>query len=75
MTGTQQVKPIGGYFELELPIYPELHANAIALNSGRFCLEYVLRCKHYKKCTFRISFAIQPLNQLRNLVFRMSFII
>ena len=26
MTGTQQVKPIGGYFELELPIYPELHA-------------------------------------------------
>lgn len=41
MTGTQQVKPIGGYFELELPIYPELHANAIALNSGRFCLEYV----------------------------------
>ena len=24
MTGTQQVKPIGGYFELELPIYPEL---------------------------------------------------
>lgn len=42
-------KPIGGYFELELPTFPEYHSQAIALNSGRFCLEYILRCKQYKK--------------------------
>lgn len=30
-------KPIGGYFELELPLHSELHADAIALNGGRFC--------------------------------------
>ena len=38
-------KPIGGYFELELPLHSELHADAIALNGGRFCLEYLLRCR------------------------------
>lgn len=42
-------KPIGGYFELELPHFPEYHSQAIALNSGRSCLEYILRCKQYKK--------------------------
>lgn len=42
-------KTIGGYFELELPLYPELHAEAMALNSGRFCLEYLLRCRKYNK--------------------------
>lgn len=41
--------PIGGYFSLELPIFPEYHANSIALNSGRFCLEYLLRCRKYNK--------------------------
>lgn len=45
----EKFNPIGGYFELELPRYPELHSEAIALNSGRFCLEYILRCKRYKK--------------------------
>ena len=33
------ITPIGGYFELELPHFPEIHSEAIALNSGRFCLE------------------------------------
>ena len=40
---------IGGYFELELPHFPEYHSGALALNSGRFCLEYLLRCKQYSK--------------------------
>lgn len=44
-----KIQPIGGYFELELPTFPEYHSQAIALNSGRFCLEYILRCKQYKK--------------------------
>lgn len=67
MTVTRQIKPIGGYFELELPVYPELHANAIALNSGRFCLEYVLRCRHYKKVYvpyFTCDSAIEPIKKL-----------
>ena len=32
----------GGYFELELQTKPLYHANAIALNSGRNCLEYLI---------------------------------
>lgn len=41
--------PIGGYFELELSKYEELHSNAIALNSGRFCFEYILKIRKYTK--------------------------
>ncbi len=40
---------IGGYFELELPQKAEFHPNAIALNTARNCLEYVLITKRYKK--------------------------
>ena len=40
---------IGGYFELELRQGQEFHATAIALNSARNCLEYILRTRHYKK--------------------------
>lgn len=43
------IHPIGGYFELELPHGQEFHSNAIALNSGRFCFEYLLRCRKYNK--------------------------
>lgn len=41
--------PIGGYFSLELPIHEEYHKKAIKLNTGRNCLEYILRCRQYKK--------------------------
>lgn len=40
---------IGGYFELELPLHEEYHKNAIRLNTGRNCLEYILRARQYKK--------------------------
>lgn len=40
-------KPIGGYFELELPQGTEYHSGAIALNIGRNCLEYILRVRGY----------------------------
>ena len=40
---------IGGYFELELPQKAEYHKGALALNTGRNCLEYVLRARGYKK--------------------------
>lgn len=49
MNKEQVIKPIGGYFELELPKYQEFHKYAIALNSGRFCLEYLIRCRRYNK--------------------------
>lgn len=40
---------IGGYFELELRQGKEFHAKAIALNSARNCLEYVLLARKYRK--------------------------
>ena len=43
------MKPIGGYFELELPQRSEYHSTAIALNTGRNCLEYILRVRGYKR--------------------------
>lgn len=64
---TEQVKPIGGYFELELPRFPEYHGNAISLNSGRFCLEYILRCRKYKKVFvpyFTCDSAVEPIAKL-----------
>ena len=42
-------KAIGGYFELELPIYEEYHKDALRLNSGKNCLEYILRCRNFTK--------------------------
>ena len=43
------MKPIGGYFELELPKLQEYHSGALRLNTGRNCLEYILRCRKYRK--------------------------
>lgn len=60
-------KAIGGYFGLELSLHPELHAEAMALNSGRFCFEYLLRCRKYKKVYvpyFTCDTAIEPINKL-----------
>ena len=61
------IKPIGGYFELELPCNQEIHSKAIALNSGRFCLEYLLRCRKYKKVYvpyFTCDTAVEPIIKL-----------
>lgn len=60
-------KPIGGYFELELPNTQEYHRNAIALNSGRLCLEYILRCRKYTKVYvpyYTCDSAIEPIIKL-----------
>ena len=43
------MEPIGGYFSLELPLHEEYHKDAIRLNTGRNCLEYILRSREYKK--------------------------
>lgn len=42
-------EPIGGYFSLELPLHEEYHKEAIKLNTGRNCLEYILRSRKYSK--------------------------
>lgn len=44
-----KTEAIGGYFELELHRGSEFHADAIALNSARNCLEYILLARKYKK--------------------------
>ena len=41
--------PIGGYFSLELSLREEFHQGAIRLNTGRNCLEYILRSRGYKR--------------------------
>lgn len=43
------MEPIGGYFSLELPWHDEYHKDALRLNTGRNCLEYILRCRKYRK--------------------------
>jgi len=42
-------KAIGGYFELELRKGEHYHKDAIRLNSGRNCFEYILRARGYKR--------------------------
>ena len=43
------MEAIGGYFSLELPLCEEYHKDAIRLNTGRNCLEYILRARKYSK--------------------------
>ena len=62
-------KAIGGYFSLELPYNEngEYHRDAIRLNSGRYCLEYVLRVKKYTKVYlpyYMCDAVLQPINKL-----------
>lgn len=40
---------IGGYFSLELSMREEYHKDALMLNTGRNCLEYILRARKYDK--------------------------
>lgn len=42
-------KEIGGYIELDDINGEEYHNKAIALNSGRHCLEYLIKAKHIEK--------------------------
>ena len=42
-------KEYGGYIEFEYYYGKEYHGNAVALNSGRHCVEYLARAKHIRK--------------------------
>jgi len=43
------MKPIGGYFSLEINEGQELHGQALRLNAGRYALEYILKARKYRK--------------------------
>lgn len=61
------LKPIGGYFELELPKFELYHQDAIALNTGRNCLEYILRVRDYRHVYipyYTCDVILEPLNKL-----------
>lgn len=62
------MNPIGGYFELELPIREEYHKNAIRLNTGRNAFEYILRAKGFKKVYlpyYTCDVMLEPIHKLR----------
>lgn len=62
-----QFGPIGGFLELELPRGREYHCKAIALNTGRNCLEYVLRARGYKHVYlpfYTCDAVLEPLSKL-----------
>jgi len=40
-------RPIGGYMELQLPEKKEYYPSLIKLNTGRNCLEYIIKTKGY----------------------------
>ena len=61
------MKSIGGYFELELPSNEPYHKGALALNTGRNCLEYILRARGYKKVYlpyYSCEVLLEPFNKL-----------
>lgn len=61
------MEAIGGYFSLELPLREEYHKNAIRLNTGRNCLEYILRARGYKKVYvpyYTCKAVMEPINKL-----------
>lgn len=61
------MEAIGGYFSLELPQREEYHKNAIRLNTGRNCLEYILRVRGYNKVFvpyYTCEAVMEPINKL-----------
>lgn len=61
------MEAIGGYFSLELPKREEYHKHAIRLNTGRNCLEYILRVRGYKKVYvpyYTCEAVMEPINKL-----------
>ena len=61
------MEAIGGYFSLELPQREVYHKDAIRLNTGRNCLEYILRVRGYKKVyvpNYTCEAVMEPINKL-----------
>lgn len=61
------MKPIGGYFELELNHGREYHHMPMRLNLGRAAFEYILRARKVKKIFlpyYTCDVMLQPINRL-----------
>lgn len=61
------MEAIGGYFSLELQFREEYHKGAIRLNTGRNCLEYIMRARGYKKVYipyYTCEAVMEPINKL-----------
>lgn len=61
------MQAIGGYFSLELPFREEYHKDALRLNTGRNCLEYILRARRYNKVYvpyYTCEAVMVPINKL-----------
>lgn len=59
---------IGGYFDLELSKGSEYYPDAIALNTARNALEYILTAKNYSKVFipyFTCDVVLEPFNKLK----------
>ena len=59
---------IGGYFGLELRNGEHLHRHALRLNTGRNCLEYILRARGYKHIWlpyYTCEVLLEPLHKLQ----------
>ena len=66
-SGCKMTEPVGGYFSLELPLVEEYHKDALRLNTGRNCLEYILRSRGYKKVYlpfYICSVVLEPFEKL-----------
>ncbi|PCH68706.1 MAG: hypothetical protein COC06_09040 [Bacteroidales bacterium] len=61
-------KVIGGYFGLEQRFESEFYPHLIRLNTGRNCIEYILRARKYKKIyvpAFTCSAVMEPIHKLK----------
>ena len=61
------MEAIGGYFSLELSMREEYHRDALRLNTGRNCLEYILRAKKYDKVYlpyYTCDVVLEPIKKL-----------
>ncbi len=59
---------IGGYFSLELRNGTHYHENALRLNTGRNCFEYILKSRGYKKIYipyYICDVLLEPLKRLK----------
>ena len=62
------MKAIGGYFELELNRGIEYHENAIKLNTGRNCLEYIIKASGIQKIylpAYTCNVIMEPIIKLK----------
>lgn len=62
------MKAIGGYFELELNRGIEYHKDGIKLNTGRNCLEYIIKASDIKKIfipAYTCNVLLEPIIKLK----------